>query len=234
MRPRRILHRVNMKVLAFCPLHPEYPRLWGRVVQSIFRLDWRYPIEWLFRANDNPHGNGKDNITHNYNVARQTVLTGGYDALLSVESDMVVPPDALSRLVALEADIGYSLYCWRRGNYRWSAYTELDKTTGKSICEGPDMGRNSWGKALDVAGVGMGCTLVKRRVLEALTFRVEEQTKAHISCDWWLAYDAAQTGFSQRADLGVVCGHASYTPTPRIVWPTNEGERHYRIEEIRT
>ena len=222
-----------MRVLVFCPLHPEYPHLWGRTVQGIFRLDWPYPLEWLFKANDNPHDNGKDNITHNYNAARQAALSGGYDALLSIESDVIVPSDALSRLAELEADIGYSLYCWRRGRYRWSAYTELNNTTGKSICEGPDRGRESWGRAMDVAGVGLGCTLIKRRVLESLEFRVEERTKAHISCDWWFAIDAVKMGFSQRADLGIVCGHASYTPTPRIIWPTNEGQQHYRIEEIR-
>uniref|UniRef100_A0A6M3KD75 Glycosyltransferase n=1 Tax=viral metagenome TaxID=1070528 RepID=A0A6M3KD75_9ZZZZ len=214
-------------------MHPEYPHLWGRAIQSIFRLEWSYPKEWLFRANDNPHDCDKDNITHNYNIARTKLLSGGYDALLSVEYDMIIPPDALFRLADLDADIAYSLYCWRRGRHRWSAYTELNGTTGKSICEGPDKGREVWGKTLDVAGVGLGCTLIKRRVLEAVKFRVEEPTKAHISCDWWLAHDAGKLGYSQRADLGVVCGHLSYQPTPRIIWPTNEGERHYRIEEIR-
>lgn len=161
------------------------------------------------------------------------MLAGNYDALLSIESDMIVPPSALLKLVALDADIAYGLYCWRRGNHRWNTYTELDKTTGKSICERQDKGRESWGKTLDaVAGVGLGCTLIRRRVLKSLQFRVEEKTKAHISCDWWLAYDAARLGYTQRADLSIVCGHISYAPTPRAIWPTNEGERHYRIEEL--
>lgn len=217
-----------MKVLVFCPLNPKPPRLWGRTVQSAYRLAYPGPLDWLFVAGDNPYDEPYDNITHNYNRARQAVLDGGYDALLCVESDMIVPPDAITKLEACDADIAYGLYVWRHGRREWSAYRLIEHRRGESLSRDKDAARAVWGEVVDVEGVGLGCTLIRRHVLEALPFRNED---GKVSCDWYLALDAKAAGFTQRAHLGVVCGHQSYKPWPQIVWPSNEGRLYY-VEPI--
>lgn len=219
-----------MKVLVFCPLHPKPPRLWGRTVQSIFRLDWPYPIDWDFVAGDNPHAEPYDNVTHVYNRARARVLQEGYDALLAVESDMIVPRDALTRLVATGADVAYGLYVWRHGRRLWSAYTLLEERHGESISADWAAAQAAWGTVIDVAGVGLGCTLIRRQVLEAIPFRAPEDHL--VSCDWTLALDAQAAGFTQRCDLGVVCGHQTTSPWPQILWPSSEVKQGYLSEPL--
>jgi GT2 family glycosyltransferase len=193
-----------------------------------------------FSKGDNPFfdSNGRHNIAHNYNKARRFVLDNGYDYLFTVEADMVIPPDALDKLLAVcegGADVAYGLYCFRNTS-TWSAWTILTMEYGRSIRKDPEQAKAAWGKVIDVAGVGTGCTLIKREVLEQIEFRTDEM-HPDVHHDWVFAYDLQQKGFVQRCDLSVVCGHISMTPFPRILWPDPDAPRMYRndfLEKIKT
>jgi len=220
-------------VLVFCPMSPTMPRLWKRTVQSLFRLQSEaIGIEYWFRGWDNPHEYPYENVTHNYNVARELVLRMGFDALLTVECDMIIPPDTVDRLAATGADIAYGLYVWRHGRREWSAYTQLKAQSGKSISKDPEAARAAWGHVIDVAGVGQGCTLIRRHVLEVIEFSLWPGSPTIVSSDWLLALDAQRHGFTQRCDLGVVCGHQTYQPWPQVIWPDPDEEDLYRVEAL--
>lgn len=221
---------MTTKVLVFCPLNPSYPHLWGRTVQSIFRLDWPEPLDWLFFANDNPLEDGYENVLHNYTRARAKALEGGYDYLLTVESDMIIPPDTIGKLLDCGADVAYGLYVFRHGRRTWSAYTEVAVKSGVSLSQTPSEAKALWGKVVDVAGVGLGCTLISRKVLEEIPFRLGENHKS--ANDWQLALDLQEGGYTQRAHLGVVCGHQTATPWPQIIWPDPDTPRLYRVESF--
>jgi hypothetical protein len=212
-------------------MNPNMPRLWGQTVSSILRQEWGGPIEFLFRANDNPFQLPYDNVTYNYNYARRMFLAGGYDALLCVEADMVIPPDALRRLLACDADVAYGLYVFRHTQRTWSAYARLDEYNGRSISQDADKARTAWGQVIDVEGVGMGCTLIRRRVLEHLGFHLDPVVRM-LACDWLLARDCQRYRYTQRCDLGVVCGHLSYKPYPQILWPDPDYDEMYRVETL--
>lgn len=240
------------EVLVFCPMAPTMPRLWGATVQSILRMTHSMPVSFVFREGDNPFTGeeegeqplaptrtaqqkremGYRNITHNYNWAREQVLAGEYAALMTVEADMIVPPDALERLWATGADIAYGLYCWRHGRREWSAYSEVSERYGKSISEDEIAAKKAWGQVVKVAGVGMGCTLIKRHVLARLDFRLDEDDPAAVCCDWMLALDAQAEGFTQACDLGVVCGHQTMTPYPQVIYPDPLALGMYRVEPL--
>lgn len=160
------------------------------------------------------------------------MLNGRYDALLTIESDMIVPPDTLQRLVACESGVAYGLYVFRHTRHNWSAYISLAETTGRSISDDADEARAAWGTVKDVAGVGLGCTLIRRDVLEAIPFRLFEDAPDKTACDWAFAYDCQQVGITQRCDLGVVCGHQTYKPYPMILWPDPNDPRLYRRESL--
>ena len=68
----------------------------------------------MFSKGDNPFfdNNGRNNIAHNYNKARDLVMSNGYDALMTVEADMVIPTNALSKMIKHDADVVYGLYCF--------------------------------------------------------------------------------------------------------------------------
>ncbi len=199
-------------------------------MESIIKMQWDDPIDYALSANDNPYGRPYENIVYQYNKARRLALGGNYDALLCVESDMVVPHDALQRLAALDCGVAYGLYVFRHTKHAWSAYTEMSDKSGTSLSENVGEAKAAWGKVIDVAGVGLGCTLISRNTLSRLQFRASPDNKA--ACDWTFALDCKRFGITQRCDLGVVCGHLSYTPYPQALWPDIEAPNLYRRETL--
>jgi hypothetical protein len=244
----------TLKILAITPLHPKYgamPQTW----QSIQAMMDAYagPVDWILSNNDNPLPEGFQNVTRQHNKAREIFLAGDYDALLSIEADMVVPPDAIDKLIEADADIAYGLYVWRHKPQRWNTYDEVDLFGGWSLSMYPDKAREAWGNVRDVAGLGMGCTLIRRHVLEHLNFRLydgrgedwildvhgAEMAKHGIDpyrprpgmfCDdWLLALEAQHFGFTQRAHFGVVCGHID---GQHVYWPDIDSDKLFRVESI--
>jgi len=229
-----------MKILLFCPLNPDKNhkgnptvQLFGKTNQSIFRQD--YPkLDIFFSKGDNPFfdSNGRNNIAHNYNKARKWVLDNDYDALFTVEADMIIPPDALSKMIKHDASVVYGLYCFKNSS-TWSAFTELDIKHGRSLSKDKERARSLWGQTIEIAGVGTGCTLIHRRVLEQIEFRTDEFHPG-FHHDWHFALDCQEKGFKQVCDLSIVCGHIDLKPSPRIIWPDPEQPRLYDNEFLRT
>lgn len=224
-----------MRLLIVTPLWHR----WQASLDSILAVETVGPTDYLMLADDDQDSDGTlagnyRNITRKYNHARDVFLSGEYEAMVCFEDDIIVPPDAIKKLLAVDADIVYGLTCWRHGMPVWSARViheghegtrskEAVETLGWVLSQEPKRAGKSWGKVIDVVGVGMACTLIRRQVLERLPFRLE--TGASVCCDWWLAVDARREGFSQKADLGLVTGHImkSATGEARVLWPTNEG-----------
>lgn len=204
-----------MKILLFCPLHP----LWGILhpaLESIHALDVSgfdvtYHYEDERRMNG---GDAYDQITAKYQYGRGLALDGGYDAMLTIEYDNVVPVDALQKLAQVDADVAYGLYVTGRGN-RWLAFIHLWPKSGITYSRDEPTARAAWGDVMPSAGVGFGCTLIRRHVLEGVPFRRE---KGHPSSnDWWFALDLAEKGYRQAHDCGVVVGHIRRNGD--IAWP---------------
>ncbi len=155
-------------------------------------------------------------------------LDSGYDALWTVEADMIVPPDALRRLAAVDADVAYGLYVSRHGRLQWLAYLSVTEHSGTSISVLPERAREAWGKVIETQGAGMGCTLIHRHVLEAIPFRRISGTQ--LANDWYFSLDCIAHGFRQAHDMGCVCGHIQGLPSPKIYWPDPDDERLIRVE----
>ena len=220
-----------MRILVVTPVWHRY----RQSLESILALQSEGPLDFLLLANDDPYADGSvmgayRNITRKLNHAREVCLRGDYAAMLIVEDDMLAPPDALLKLMQVEAEVVYGLCCFRHGTPGWSARTRLTATEVAGLADDADRARAAWGQVVDVAGVGTYCTLLRREVVEALPFRlVEEQP---VCCDWWLSVDCQQAGFGQKAHLGVVCGHITPWPTPRVIWPDANEERLWRVTRL--
>lgn len=167
-----------------------------------------------------PNMSRLDSLCWKHNQARTLTLNGGYDALLHIDADMVVPTDTVERLCAVDADVAYGLYVSRQTPSRWLCFIErnmVDTLSGK-----PEL---MTGEHVLSYGAGLGCTLIHRRVLEELEFR----TNGHTASDWWLAVDAANYGYRQMHDTGCVCGHID---KDRALWPDASAKNRYRVEAI--
>lgn len=226
-----------MDVLIVCPTGDRLflPTLRGVLKQRSVggRLDVFIPWQGVDHLPES-----HDRIAAKYEAARARCLDGGYDAMLCIEADMVVPPDALPRLAATEADVAYGLYVFRRPPWGWSAYSVIDGMVGWPLTTNPDRARADWGQVVEVDGVGLGCTLIRRHVLEAVPFRADGErhpngTRSH--CDWYAAQDWRAKGFRQVCDTGVRCGHIGELGRtgdvfPCVIWPDIDGQDLVRFD----
>jgi hypothetical protein len=207
-------------------------RVWGKArashIRALSEYQACYPHErvtWLYDAG-NPPGveEGHQIVTHKYQQARGDFLRGAWDVFVAIEDDMVLPEDALIRLRKLiedGADVAYGLYVWRHGTFanKWSAYTVVGEERGVSLSDLPE--RDLWfGDVIPVAGVGMGCTAIWREALSMIAF----ERRGAACNDWYFALDAQERGLVQWCDTGLVCGHMTMEPTPRVLYPALNGE----------
>ena len=158
-------------------------------------------------------------------------LRGNWDRLLCVDGDMVLPPNTLTKLAEVKADIVYGLYCWRREPFHWNATwgTVDGYEPGDTISRRDGQAKRAWGYVRPVTGKGFGATLIKRRVVMQAKWYT---TLDHLS-DHWIATQANERGWSQVCHFGAPVGHIVHTngQVRGGVWPTQEAPYH-RIEGV--
>lgn len=228
------------KLLIACPVKDSL--LWPTMkaitsIDAAPHLTGYERVDTVYLRQFGPDTDPRDAVAAQYNEARRMVLDLGYDALLTIECDMLPPPNALRRLWQTGADVAYGLYVFRRPPWEWNAYVHVQGMAGASWCGFPELVAKEWGEVTEVEGMGLGCTLIQRRVLERVEFRAHggfhgDGQRSH--CDWYFAQDCRQMGFTQRADLSVICGHIHPTDEagtggPSVLWPTKEAP-FYRFE----
>lgn len=203
---------MTLDVLVFTPVY----RLEPETVAAVMALEWDGPISWLFQR-DNPTGNGRENILHQYIRGRETFLAGRYDAMLVIESDIIPPPDTLKRLAALGSDVAYGVYRFRHSDIInvFERYPGTPRNEGESLSIWPEKLADALRRGhLPCSGGGLGCALIRRRVLEAIPFRNEETG----ACDTPFNRDVMRLGYRQMADMGVTCGHKD--EMGKVIWPS--------------
>lgn len=202
-------------------------RVFVRALRSHLELEWNGYLDTYSILGGDNYQDGSGTVTAKYQRARETFLSGTWSHMLCVESDMILPKDSIQRLLACEADIAYGLYALRHTGHRiWNACTVLEERKIVSVSEDVALARTLWGTTADVKGIGQGCTLINRAVLDAIPFRLWRG----VSCDWPLAIDADARGFTQRCDFGLICGHQSLIPSPVTLWPDLNAENLIRYE----
>lgn len=207
-----LIRRANQRVF-------YYPK----ATESIYTQAWRKGTVTHYCPSG---GDDVDEpVTAKYIEARNVFLAGKWDYFMCAESDMILPTDAMQRLADLDTDIAYGVYVWRESPSEWSAYTYLDAMRGDSIAKSPHLAKDCFGKVIEVAGVGQGCTLIKRHVIEAQPFRGRKGA----GCDWCFSIDAQYNGYRQLCDLSIVCGHIH---RDRVLYPDPTNELMYRTEAL--
>jgi len=211
----------------------------SETVRRVYTQEWQdddgFDVLTCWGADMRPGENRFHAVTRKYQALRQIFLAGPWDRLLTVENDMLIPPDALaslSRLLDDGADVAYGLYVWRyQEQHWWNAHPQIANDAAGvpwfwSLTQYPDDARRLWGQPLLVAGLGFGCTLFSRAALSTIPFRMNRNDHC---CDTTFALDAQQAGLIQVADLGVVCGHR--IDQAQTIWPDINQPNLYRIDK---
>jgi hypothetical protein len=209
------------RVLVVCPTY----RLEPETVHRIFALKWGGAIDFYF-TRDNPYPatvkRGYANIWHNLTKARSHFLKGNYDAMLIVESDMVPPADALEKLSRIDADVAGGLYMMRHGTPVANAFIHVIAQDAPGTWIPQNELASEWGNVVQTNGVCFGCTLIHRRVVEAIPFTMHEAAAP----DWPFMTDCNKQGVVTVCDLSVECGHIR--PDGVTIWP--DRENGWRLE----
>ncbi|MBK8772646.1 MAG: hypothetical protein IPM06_19775 [Rhizobiales bacterium] len=166
--------------------------------------DWTWTIG---RHNPFP-GSDHRNVLAQYQQARQVMLDGGYDALLTIEHDNVLPDDnAVQRLLDTPGDVIYAPYVLRHGVHVLSVWRYSgDFNIGESLTLHQDeLAHARRAVVWRVSGVGMGCTLFRRHALEQIAFRPGQGNS--YAPDIPFAQDALRLGLISNARMDVPVLH---------------------------
>lgn len=216
------------RLLLFMPTYEYYGviQAFPAAVKSFYDLETPdgYEVDRVIGL-DNPYPvSGKDkhkNTLHQYRQARQMMLDGDYDGLVTLEHDMIVPADGLKKLANTMGDIVYGLYMLRHGAYCVNAFHYVSGKPGlqNSITYKPNLYRRAQQDGVvRVCGVGMGFTLFRRKVMELFDFRASGKSYPP---DWGIAWDSYKKGLVQMCRFDVSCGHIDENGV--VVYPTLEG-----------
>jgi hypothetical protein len=134
-------------------------------------------------------------------TAANTFLDGDYDALLFIDSDMKVPVDLLVRLVEADKDIVSALAFKRFPPYEPCIFKKCDR-------EGTEFWLDYPKGLIEIQGVGMACTLIKREVFEK-TPKPWFFPEPNLGEDLAFCVRAKEHGFKIYCDTNLVCGHCT-------------------------
>lgn len=222
----------NPKVLVGCPTskHKEY--CLSEYVKGVKRLDYEnYDILLV----DNSLGDSyadkikkqkikvikdtyfqdvRQRIVHSRNILRELVFKGDYDYFLSLEQDVIPPPDIIQRLLAHKKEVVAGLYFVNKEKNtngvitvepRPLVYVEVpDMDPDKMYYLNKDFAQNS-NQLIEAYATGLGCILISKEVLSKIPFRYEPEVDCYD--DVFFAKDLKEKGIKLFVDLSIKCEH---------------------------
>lgn len=192
-----------MTVLIYTPTYGDGPRL--EMMESVSLqtfTDYDHEVSW---NNPLPERDNA-NVVAEYQRAREMCLAGGYDALLTIEHDMIIPPNTIEKLYNTDAPVVYGVYMLRHGTPTLNAWQYVNnRNLGMSLSLYPNEVKKAHSQGwIEVCGTGWGCTLIRREVLERLTIHSAGGKDAG---DLTFSTECLRNGFRQIARFDVPCGH---------------------------
>jgi hypothetical protein len=163
-------------------------------------------------------------------IVRQAFQRLDWEILLFLEHDHPLPPNLLERVASYQEDVTGAMYWLRRPPHHCCAMVPKAEHDDAETWAGEWGGRLEYlgpvrqiawlqeGKLQRVCAVGMGCTAIHRRVLEAfpageLPFQTPYQPDGElITDDVHFCKRAAELGFEVWLDCGMPLEHLSRRP----------------------
>jgi GT2 family glycosyltransferase len=146
-------------------------------------------------------------MIHGRNILRQAVLDKKYDYFLSLEQDIIPPPRIIEELLTTQKDIiGGAFYNkTKERTLTIMAGTFAEGKNDQSMVQSMGFLQLFPTRIQEVAYIGLGCTLIAKKVLERITFRYDSQHDA--SDDIYFCLDARREGFIPHLHTGMLCAH---------------------------
>ncbi len=204
-----------MRVLAVTPTYGGRLTAQTKASMEALRRDG-LELEWLVLDEQKWPAPDHRNVLHMYRLAQRRALDEGFDALWTVEHDMVIPPDGALHLAATPGDVAYGVYLFRWGQFVLNTFEYIgDRNIGESLSLHPKAAAAALRRGVArVSGAGWGCTWIRRRALEAWEW--PEEWPENPAYDVAFAQRAIRAGLVLYANFAVLCGHVK---NDGVLWP---------------
>lgn len=145
------------------------------------------------------------------NVISDKAIDGGYDYVMMVDSDTVIPKDALKNM--LEGDAEMVLGCVPKKSKRGETvlFSSKENLKGKGFHTVITYEQLQGTDRISLKGGGFGCALINTKVYSSLKYPyfkyVVYEDKVALSEDLYFCREVRNAGFRIEADPRVKCGH---------------------------
>lgn len=151
------------------------------------------------------------NVQKAYENMRTLIISNKYDAVFICEADIITPPDAIEKLMEIDAPVVGGLYAFRGGVPLPNVFRAASVWDAKNLMKWEEI-QAQWGEVIQCSGISMGCVFIRQEVLQDFSFLLTES----VPPDNALMQYCVQNGFKQMARLDVICGHKA---NKSIIWP---------------
>jgi hypothetical protein len=150
------------------------------------------------------------------NRLRKTALEGGYSHLLLVELNIMLPKNAISRLLYHNKDIVAATYIiGTKLEGKFEIMPALYDFAGEDAVRAMELREILNDQLIEVSCAGMGCMMISRAALDKAEFRffnAANKTGENVA----FSVDARKNGFKTFADTGVKCNQVVRTGNDRL------------------
>jgi len=190
----------NAKPMIGVPLHPSFPFLHIAVISSILQTMRQFPGIPLTISRQFEVSQAREEIARSF-------LNSDCTHLLMVDSDIVMPPDTLPKMLAVDAPVVVAKYAEKgkmEASYHCYHHSQVPFRRDEKVEVRPGERREL--KDIDPMLFGLGCVLVKREVFEKLE---EPYFKFTITDE----YEDDYWKVSEDFYFALKCHHAGIRPT---------------------
>lgn len=178
---------------------PTFENIQPEVFKAIYELKSEHELHFDFVK-------GYDCATARNNIAKIT-LANGYDYVLMVDSDTLIPPDTLDLMLDPPVDIVLGVCPRKNTKDGKSAIIKLGSQSYHDSYYYSELPENR----IQVKGGGFACALIKASVFSQIDFPffqyVNNADYSTLSEDYYFCQQAAMYGIDIWMDPRVRCGH---------------------------
>ena len=191
------------RVLLYVPLHREIPAARASWIAQ-YAPDTEIDV-FIMRWEPHPGKGAYENLDEKSEAARRVAVVGRYDYLFIVEDDVILPTDALARLLSVEASFVVGLYRGRPENWgsKRLSVRIADPDGPQSADDRPleltDIPANN--QIVSCTGIALGCTLIHRSLFECIDWVLGR--------DYELGKMLLRNSIPLLCHTGVRCGHVT-------------------------
>lgn len=199
---------------------PTYDdKLQPETVASVDAQEHGHQVTWCVDREQAHRAPDHRNVLASYRKAQQRALAEGYDALLTVEHDIVLPEGAVETLASTAGDVVYGVYLLRWGDFVLNTFEYIgDRNLGESLGFFPEKLASAYkAGVVRVSGMGWGCTLIRRKALE--TVDLPATWPENPPYDVMFARRCVQAKLKMMANFDILCGHMKHG---RMLMPADQ------------